>query len=181
MLKDFSNDDLDNEEEEEEPSSSLALSYKSAATTTYLEGNKVAPRNVTKTFLNIQQQQMQKQQSSLMKIRSRTPDTSFDGYDFLKFDRTNSSSERQRSLTPERRPITPELLFKESNRTTSQTSLMSRQSSGNSRNSTLERQLIRHEEGQLSRSSSSSSESRLKPSRPPFKSPFGDYKIRRSR
>jgi hypothetical protein len=92
---------------------------------------------------------------------------------------------KQRSLTPDKRPITPE--FNKSiptKMTTSQTSLMSRQSSG-SRQSTLERQLKRHEESRISRSSSSSSESggviNRQSRRPPFKSNFGDYKIRRSR
>jgi hypothetical protein len=138
-------------------------------------------RNVTKTLLN-QQQQQQQQQSK--KTRSMTPDTSIDDYDLLTVDRNNTK--RQRSLTPERRPITPELLFKNSSKlNTSQTSLMSRQSSNNSRNSTLERQLKRYEEGKLSRSSSSSSEGdnnrARQHSRPPFKTTFGDYRIRRSR
>lgn len=135
-------------------------------------------RNVTKTLLNQQQQQ------SFKKTRSMTPETSIDDYDLLTVDR--NTSKRQRSLTPEKRPITPELLFKGSKLATSQTSLMSRQSSNNSRNSTLERQLKRYEEGRLSRSSSSSSEAdnnnraRQHP-RPPFKTTFGDYRIRRSR
>lgn len=112
-----------------------------------------------------------------------TPDKSFDDYDLLTVERI--TSKRQRSLTPEKRPITPELLFKGSKLNTSQTSLMSRQSSG-SRNSTLERQLKRYEDGRLSRSSSSSSEAadnnnRSRQHRPPFKTAFGDYKIRRSR
>lgn len=112
-----------------------------------------------------------------------TPDTSFDDHDLLSVSRSNSK--KQRSLTPEKRPITPEMLHKSSKLTTSQTSLMSRQSSG-SRNSTLERQLKRYEEGRLSRSSSSSSEGEnnngnRRSHRPPFKTNFGDYKIRRSR
>ncbi|KAG5677078.1 hypothetical protein PVAND_006862 [Polypedilum vanderplanki] len=183
---DFSNDDLDDDEEEEEDqSSSLALSYKSAATTSYLEPLKNSNRNVTKTLLN-QQQQQQSQQQSFKKTRSMTPDTNIDDYDLLTVDRSNTK--RQRSLTPEKRPITPELLFKNSNSklNTSQTSLMSRQSSNNSRNSTLERQLKRYEEGRLSRSSSSSSDGEnngrvRQHSRPPFKNTFGDYRIRRSR
>jgi len=161
------------------------LSYKSAATTSYLEPIKTATRNITKTLLNSQQQQPQQQQSSFSKTRSMTPDISLDDYDLLTVDRANSASKRQRSLTPEKRPITPELLFKGSKLTTSQTSLMSRQSSGNSRNSTLERQLKRYEDGKLSRSSSSSSEAdnnnRSRQNRPPFKTTFGDYRIRRSR
>lgn len=133
-------------------------------------------RNITKTLVNQQQQQ-----TTFKKTRSMTPDTSFDDYDLLTVNRNNSK--RQRSLTPEKRPITPELLYKGSKLATSQTSLMSRQSSG-SRNSTLERQLKRYEEGRLSRSSSSSTEAdnnTRRQHRPPFKTTFGDYRIRRSR
>ncbi|CRK90307.1 CLUMA_CG004021, isoform A [Clunio marinus] len=172
---DFSNDDLDEDQndDDEEASSSLALSYKSAATaSSYLEPMKNT-RNITKTLLN-QQQTLNQQQSQFMKTRSMTPETSFDDYDLLTVNRMNMKKQR---------PITPEFLHKSSKLTTSQTSLMSRQSSG-SRNSTLERQLKRYEEGRLSRSSSSSSEGgsgRRTTHRPPFKTTFGDYKIRRSR
>lgn len=174
-LIDFSNDDLDEDQndEDDEPSSSLALSYKSAATTsTYIEPMKNT-RNVTKTLLN-------QQQSQFKKTRSMTPETSFDDYDLLTVSRTNSK--KQRSLTPEKRPVTPEILHR-SSKNNSQTSLMSRQSSG-SRNSTLERQLQRYEEGRLSRSSSSSSDAESnnrRSHRPQFKTNFGDYRIRRSR
>lgn len=179
---DFSNDDLDDDDEEEDPSSSLALSYKSAVTTTtaaYHEPIKNG-RNITKTLIN---QQQQPQQSTFKKTRSMTPDTSFDDYDLLTVNRNNSK--RQRSLTPEKRPITPELIYKGSKLNTSQTSLMSRQSSG-SRNSTLERQLKRYEDGRISRSSSSSTEAdnnntTRRQHRPPFKTAFGEYRIRRSR
>lgn len=133
-------------------------------------------RNITKTLLN------QQQNTQFKKTRSMTPETSFDDYDLLSVNRSNSK--KQRSLTPEKRPITPEFLHKSSKLTNSQTSLMSRQSSG-SRNSTLERQLKRYEEGRVSRSSSSSSEAdnnnRRTTHRPPFKTNFGDYRIRRSR
>lgn len=135
-------------------------------------------RNITKTLLN------QQQTTQFKKTRSMTPETSFDDYDLLTVQRSNSK--KQRSLTPERRPVTPEMLHKSSKLTASQTSLMSRQSSG-SRNSTLERQLKRYEDGRLSRSSSSSSEgennnnNNRRSNRPPFKTNFGDYKIRRSR
>lgn len=153
----------------------MALSYKSAVSTSYNEPMKNS-RNITKTLLN------QQQNSQFKKTRSMTPDTSFDDYDLLTVDRPNSK--KQRSLTPEKRPITPEFLQKSSKLTTSQTSLMSRQSSG-SRNSTLERQLKRYEEGRGSRSTSSSSEAdnnnRRTTHRPPFKTNFGDYRIRRSR
>lgn len=137
-------------------------------------------RNITKTLIN---QQQQPQQSTFKKTRSMTPDTSFDDYDLLTVNRNNSK--RQRSLTPEKRPITPELIYKGSKLNTSQTSLMSRQSSG-SRNSTLERQLTRYEDGRISRSSSSSTEAdnnntTRRQHRPPFKTAFGDYRIRRSR
>ena len=141
---------------------------------TYIEPLK-NNRNITKTLLN------QQQQTQFKKTRTMTPETSFDDYDLLTVNRQNSK--KQRSLTPERRPITPELLHKSNKLTASQTSLMSRQSSG-SRNSTLERQLKRYEEGRLSRSSSSSSDgenNRRTTHRPPFKTNFGDYKIRRSR
>lgn len=134
-------------------------------------------RNVTKTLVN------QQQQATFKKARSMTPDTSIDDYDLLTVDRNNSK--RQRSLTPDKRPITPELIYKGSKLATSQTSLMSRQSSG-SRNSTLERQLKRYEDGRISRSSSSSSDAEnnnptRRQTRPPFKTAFGDYRIRRSR
>lgn len=136
-------------------------------------------RNVTKTLVN--QQQQQQQQAAFKKARSMTPDMSFD--DLLTVDRNNSK--RQRSLTPDKRPITPELIYKGLKLATSQTSLMSRQSSG-SRNSTLERQLKRYEDGRISRSSSSSSDAEnnnptRRQNRPPFKTTFGDYRIRRSR
>lgn len=133
-------------------------------------------RNITKTFLN--------QSQSFKKQRSVTPETSFDDYDLLTVQR--SQSKKPRSLTPDKRSNTPEeKLLSKSHKTTSQTSLMSRQSSG-SRNSTLERQ---SRDGRLSRSSSSSSSyseadnknSRRSQLRPPFKSAFGDYRIRRSR
>lgn len=175
---DFSNDDLDedpnDDEEEDEPSSSLALSYKSAAAASHFEPMKNT-RNITKTLLN-------QQQTQFKKSRTMTPETSFDDYDLLTVNR-NSSKKQQRSPTPEKRPVTPEILHKSSKLTASQTSLMSRQSSG-SRNSTLERQLKRYEEGRLSRSSSSSSEAdnvNRRSHRPPFKTNFGDYRIRRSR
>ncbi len=128
-------------------------------------------RNITKTFINQQQQQQQQQQTAMKKARSMTPDTSFDDYDFLTVNRNNSKRQR---------PITPELIYKQSNLTNSQTSLMSRQSSG-SRNSTLERQI----NGRISRNSSSSSDGEnnntRRQNRPPFKTAFGDYRIRRSR
>lgn len=175
---DFSNDDLDedpndDEEEEDEPSSSLALSYKSAAAASHFEPMKNT-RNVTKTLLN-------QQQTQFKKTRTMTPETSFDDYDLLTVNRSNLKKQ-QRSPTPEKRPVTPEMLHKSSKLTASQTSLMSRQSSG-SRNSTLERQLKRYEEDRLSRSSSSSSENdnNRRAHRPPFKTNFGDYRIRRSR
>jgi hypothetical protein len=132
-------------------------------------------RNITKTLLN-------QHQAQYKKAKSMTPETSFDDYDLLTVNRTNSK--KQRSLTPEKRPITPEMVPKTTKLATSQTSLMSRQSSG-SRNSTLERQLKRYEDGRQSRSSSSSSEAdnnnRRATQRPPFKTNFGDYRIRRSR
>lgn len=131
-------------------------------------------RNVTKTMINQQQQQ----QATFKKARSMTPDTSFDDYDLLTVDRN-----LQRSLTPDKRPITPELIYKGSKlASTSQTSLMSRQSSG-SRNSTLERQLKRYEDGRNSSSSSDAenNNSTRRQNRPPFKTAFGYYRIRRSR
>lgn len=139
-------------------------------------------RNITKTLLNQQQTMLSQQQTQFKKTRSMTPETSFDDYDLLNVHRSNSK--KQRSVTPEKRPITPEILHKSSKLNASQTSLMSRQSSG-SRNNTLERQLKRYEEGRLSRSSSSSSDAdnnnRRTAPRAPFKTNFGDYKIRRSR
>lgn len=109
-----------------------------------------------------------------------TPDTSFDDYDLLTVDRNNTK--RQRSLTPDKRPITPELIYKGSKLATSQTSLMSRQSSG-SKNSTLERQLKRYEDGHSSSSTSDAENNNptRRQNRPPFKTAFGDYRIRRSR
>lgn len=168
-------EDLNDEDDE---SSSLALSYKSAATAKSYNEPIKNNRNITKTLLNQQQQQQTQQQ--FKKTQSLTPEMSFDDYELLSVNQTNSK--KQRSLTPEKRPVTPEILHKTSRLTTSQTSLMSR--SSGSRNSTLERQLKRYEEGKLSRSSSSSSEAdntnrRLQ--RPPFKTNFGDYRIRRSR
>lgn len=172
-------EDPNDDDDVTEPSSSLALSYKSAATTsTYIEPLKNT-RNITKTLLN--QQQQQQSSTQFKKTRSMTPDTSFDDYELLGVNRPNAK--KPRSLTPEKRPITPEMLQKSSKLTSSNTSLMSRQSSG-SRNSTLERQLKRYEEGRLSRSSSSSSEAEnanRRSQRPPFKTNFGDYRIRRSR
>lgn len=160
-------------EDEEDQSSSLALSYKSQGTS-YLEN---MSRNVSKTFLNQNQPQYKKQQRCL------TPETSFDDYDLLTVMKANSNK-KPRSLTPDKRSNTPdEKLLSKSHKTTSQTSLMSRQSSG-SRNSTLERQ-SRDGRSRSSSSSSSYSEneknSRRSQLRPPFKSAFGDYRIRRSR
>lgn len=122
--------------------------------------------------------------------RSITPETSFDDHDLLSVNRSSSVKKTTtRSLTPDKRPLTPEQPFKSSTAklTASQTSLMSRQSSG-SRQSTLERQLQRHDESRISRSSSSSSDDvgggviNRQSRRPPFKAMNnGDYKIRRSR
>lgn len=165
-------DELDqHDSEDDNPSSSLALSYKSIAST--IEPIKNS-QNITKTLINHQQNPQYK------KTRPITPETSFENYDLLTTNRLNSK--KQRSLTPENRPITPELTKKYSKLTTSQTSINSRQ---NSRNSTLERQSNQYERGHLSRSSSSSSEAdtsnRRLAHRPPFKTSFGEYRIRRSR
>ena len=128
-------------------------------------------RNAMKTLLN-------QHQTKLKKIRSITSETSIDDNDLQSLNRCNSK--KQRSLTPEKRPITPEIFKKSSKFTNSQTSLMSRQSSS-SRNNTLERQLKQYEEGKLSSSSSSCSEVDNRLQLFPIKTNFGDFKIRRSR
>lgn len=169
---DFSNDDLDdNDDEEDEPSSSLALSYKSVAA-------KQDSQNITKTLLN-------QQPYKFKKARSVTPETNIEEYEFLSVGRSNAK--KQRPLTVERRSVTPEILQKSSKLTNSQTSLISRQSSG-SKNSSLERQIKQYEEEKFSRRSSSSSERddidnvrRTNPNRLPIRTNFGEYRIRRSR
>lgn len=176
FVSDFSNDDLDDDpnadEDDDDPSSSLALSYKSSTTVTNYQQSRIQYRNP----------------------RSITPEMSFDDHDLLSVNRSNSMKKSTtRSLTPDKRPLTPEQPFSKSltaKLTASQTSLMSRQSSG-SRQSTLERQLKRYDESRISRSSSSSSDDvggggggliNRQSRRPPFKaSNNGDYKIRRSR
>lgn len=167
-------------DDDDDPSSSLALSYKSSMTAS----------NTATTY-----QSTVMARSQYRNPHSITPETSFDDHHDLLSTNRSSSMKKKRSLTPDKRPLTPEHPFSKSSTaklTASQTSLMSRQSSG-SRQSTLERQLKRCDEMRISRSSSSSSDDgggvggggsiNQQSRRPPFKqqSSNGDYKIRRSR
>lgn len=156
-------DEDHNDEEENEP----------PVLSTYNESMK-NNRNITKTLLN------QQQSSKFKKTRSMTPNTSVEDYDLLSVSRPNSK--KQRSLTPEKRPVTPEILQKRPMLTNSQTSLISFQSLS-SKNSTLERQMKRYDEGRLSSSSSGSETGNVdrRTNRVLVKTNFGDYRIRRSR
>uniref|UniRef100_A0A182IWJ7 Uncharacterized protein n=1 Tax=Anopheles atroparvus TaxID=41427 RepID=A0A182IWJ7_ANOAO len=203
---DYSNDDVDDDDDDisEDQSSSLALSYKSS--TSYI--------NQMKGRASFAGGSPSQSQSALLSVgsphagllksqRSLTPERLYDNNDDYGSMR---NLKKQRSLTPEKRSRTPDDRSKRKGdnvqgNNSSQSSLVSRQSSG-SRSSTLERQ--RYDEGYMrtsSRSSSSSSYSRDE--NIPTTSPSstyrrnqlrgnvrlqqtasaigGDYKIRRSR
>uniref|UniRef100_A0A182YLU9 Uncharacterized protein n=1 Tax=Anopheles stephensi TaxID=30069 RepID=A0A182YLU9_ANOST len=203
---DYSNDDVDDDDDiSEDQSSSLALSYKSS--TSYI--------NQMKGRASFAGGSPSQSQSALLSAgsphgllksqRSLTPERLYDNNDEYGSAR---NLKKQRSLTPEKRSRTPDDRSKrkggsgDQGNNSSQSSLVSRQSSG-SRSSTLERQ--RYDEGYMrtsSRSSSSSSYSRDE--NVPTTSPSatyrrnqlrgnvrlqpassgvlgGDYKIRRSR
>uniref|UniRef100_A0A182NIG0 Uncharacterized protein n=1 Tax=Anopheles dirus TaxID=7168 RepID=A0A182NIG0_9DIPT len=203
---DYSNDDVDDDDDDisEDQSSSLALSYKSS--TSYI--------NQMKGRASFAGGSPSQSQSALLTAgtphgllkaqRSLTPERLYDNNDDYGSVR---NLKKQRSLTPEKRSRTPDDRSKrkgtEQGNNSSQSSLVSRQSSG-SRSSTLERQQLRYDEGYMrtsSRSSSSSSYSRDE--NVPTTSPSatyrrnqlrgnvrlqsgptglgGDYKIRRSR
>uniref|UniRef100_A0A182M080 Uncharacterized protein n=1 Tax=Anopheles culicifacies TaxID=139723 RepID=A0A182M080_9DIPT len=204
---DYSNDDVDDDDDiSEDQSSSLALSYKSS--TSYI--------NQMKGRASFTGGSPSQSQSALLSAgsphgllksqRSLTPERLYDNNDEYGSAR---NLKKQRSLTPEKRSRTPDDRSKrkgagDQGNNSSQSSLVSRQSSG-SRSSTLERQQLRYDEGYMrtsSRSSSSSSYSRDE--NVPTTSPSatyrrnqlrgnvrlqpgsttaigGDYKIRRSR
>nr|XP_049463997.1 serine-rich adhesin for platelets isoform X3 [Anopheles coluzzii] len=204
---DYSNDDVDDDDDiSEDQSSSLALSYKSS--TSYINQMK------GRAFAGGSPSQSQTALLSagtphglLKSQRSLTPERLYDHNDEYGSAR---NLKKQRSLTPEKRSRTPDDRTKRKGGSgdqatnSSQSSLVSRQSSG-SRSSTLERQQLRYDEGYMrtsSRSSSSSSYSRdenvpttspsatyrrnqlrgnvrLQPGPTPLGG--GDYKIRRSR
>ncbi|XP_049299045.1 uncharacterized protein LOC125771924 isoform X2 [Anopheles funestus] len=203
---DYSNDDVDDDDDiSEDQSSSLALSYKSS--TSYI--------NQMKGRASFTGGSPSQSQSALLSAgsphgllksqRSLTPERLYDNNDDYGSAR---NLKKQRSLTPEKRSRTPDDRSKrkgvgDQGNNSSQSSLVSRQSSG-SRSSTLERQQLRYDEGYMrtsSRSSSSSSYSRdenvptTSPSatyrrnqlrgnvrlQPGTTAIGGDYKIRRSR
>lgn len=153
------------------------MSYKSSIASFY----ETPKQNVTKTFLN---------DYKFQKQRTLTPEKSFDDSDLLSVYTANLR--KKHSQTPEKRSLTPNpeqkslIRSRSPKLTTSQTSLMSRQSNS-SRNSTMEREKKRYEDDRLSRSSSSSSYSehgnntRRVQSKSSLKTNFGDYRIRRSR
>jgi hypothetical protein len=173
---DFSNDDLDEDihDSDNEPSSSLALSYKSLNNSSS-ELNK-NDRHITRTFLNAHQNSQFKKYPS--------PNSSFDDNDLLTVNR--QTPKKLRSLTPEKRSLTPEIYAKSSLQSKSQTAFNSRQSSG-SRNSALEQLLKRYENEHSSQNFSSSSDENqnnqtiVNRHGTQFKANTGDYKIRRSR
>ncbi|XP_055602214.1 uncharacterized protein LOC129751004 isoform X2 [Uranotaenia lowii] len=184
---DYSNDGLDDEEEEPElsddQSSSLALSYKSS--TSYM--NQMKGRSL---FGSSGSGNTLTAHSALKPQRSLTPERLFDNDEYGSM----RNLKKQRSLTPEKqRSRTPDDRSKprKGDMNSSQSSLVSRQSSG-SRSSTLER---RYEEAYnmrtSSRSSSSSSysgdeahayrRSQIRAAGLRLGNVAGDYKIRRSR
>ncbi|XP_050094333.1 uncharacterized protein LOC126577016 isoform X2 [Anopheles aquasalis] len=215
---DYSNDDVDDDDDDddeeisEDQSSSLALSYKSS--TSYINQMKgrasgfgtSSPNQSQSGLLSAAGLTVGVPTHSLLKAqRSLTPerlyDNNMDEYGSVR------NLKKQRSLTPEKRSRTPDDRSKRKGdpNNSSQSSLVSRQSSG-SRSSTLERQQLRYDEGFMrtsSRSSSSSSYSgRGGDENVPATSPSnsyrqrgqlrgnvrhqpvtlgGDYKIRRSR
>ncbi|XP_049542667.1 uncharacterized protein LOC125955574 [Anopheles darlingi] len=210
---DYSNDDVDDDDDDddeeisEDQSSSLALSYKSS--TSYI--NQMKGRATFGTGSPNQSQSgllsagpIAGTHTLLKAQRSLTPERLYDNNDEYGSMR---NLKKQRSLTPEKRSRTPDDRSKRKGdpSNSSQSSLVSRQSSG-SRSSTLERQQLRYDEGFMrtsSRSSSSSSYSgRGGDENVPATSPSnsyrqrgqlrgnvrhqpvalgGDYKIRRSR
>ncbi|XP_035789930.1 uncharacterized protein LOC118465634 isoform X2 [Anopheles albimanus] len=187
---DYSNDDVDDDDDDddeeisEDQSSSLALSYKSS--TSYI--NQMKGR--AGTFGTGSPSQSQSVLLSagptvgthgLLKAqRSLTPERLYDNNDEYGSVR---NLKKQRSLTPEKRSRTPDDRSKRKGdpSNSSQSSLVSRQSSG-SRSSTLERQQLRYDEGFMrtsSRSSSSSSYSgRGGDENVPATSPSGSYRQR---
>uniref|UniRef100_A0A182K8P2 Uncharacterized protein n=1 Tax=Anopheles christyi TaxID=43041 RepID=A0A182K8P2_9DIPT len=203
---DYSNDDVDDDDDiSEDQSSSLALSYKSS--TSYINQMKGrafgggSPSQSQSALLSAGSPH-----GLLKSQRSLTPERLYDNNDEYGSAR---NLKKQRSLTPEKRSRTPDDRTKrkagsgDQGNNSSQSSLVSRQSSG-SRSSTLERQQLRYDEGYMrtsSRSSSSSSYSRdenvptTSPSatyrrnqlrgnvrlQPGSAAIGGDYKIRRSR
>ncbi|XP_052872261.1 uncharacterized protein LOC128277778 [Anopheles cruzii] len=211
---DYSNDDVDDDDDDDEDeeisedqSSSLALSYKSS--TSYINQMKGWATGFGTGSPSQSQGAMLSATGApgahtLLKVqRSLTPERLYDNNDDYGSAR---NLKKQRSLTPEKRSRTPDDRSKRKGdpSNSSQSSLVSRQSSG-SRSSTLERQQLRYDEGFMrtsSRSSSSSSYSReenvpaTSPSNSyrrnqqqrggnvriqPAVSLGGDYKIRRSR
>lgn len=184
---DYSNDGVEEDDEEnasDDQSSSLALSYKSTAS--YM--NQMKSRAL---FGNSGSGNTLTAHSALTPQRSLTPERLYDNEEYGSM----RNLKKQRSLTPEKRSRTPDDRSKPRSKgdmNSSQSSLVSRQSSG-SRSSTLER---RYDEAYMrtsSRSSSSSSYSgdethassyrrsqlrgvSLRPA-----NVAGDYKIRRSR
>ncbi|XP_038118643.1 uncharacterized protein LOC6036581 isoform X2 [Culex quinquefasciatus] len=167
---DYSNDGVEDDDDDEEDvsedqSSSLALSYKS--TTSYM--NQMKGRAAAAAmYSSSQQQQQQLQQqlsgsgntltahAALKPQRSLTPERLYDNDDY----ESMRNLKKQRSLTPEKRSRTPDdrpskaaTARGKGEINSSQSSLVSRQSSG-SRSSTLER---RYDEACMSRSTSSSS------------------------
>uniref|UniRef100_A0A182Q335 Uncharacterized protein n=1 Tax=Anopheles farauti TaxID=69004 RepID=A0A182Q335_9DIPT len=209
---DYSNDDVDDDDDDdisEDQSSSLALSYKSS--TSYINQMKGRASFAAGGGSPSQSQSVLLTAGTtahgLLKAqRSLTPERLYDNNDDYGSVR---NLKKQRSLTPEKRSRTPDDRGKrkgtneQQGNNSSQSSLVSRQSSG-SRSSTLERQQLRYDEGYMrtsSRSSSSSSYSRDE--NVPTTSPSatyrrnqlrgnvrlqsgptglgGDYKIRRSR
>ncbi|XP_055535482.1 uncharacterized protein LOC129724532 isoform X2 [Wyeomyia smithii] len=179
---DYSNDGVEDDEEDasEDQSSSLALSYKSS--TSYI--NQMKSRSLHGSFGS---GNTLTAHSALKPQRSLTPERLYDNEDYGSI----RNLKKQRSLTPEKRSRTPDDRVKPTRKgemNSSQSSLVSRQSSG-SRSSTLER---RYDEGYLrssSRSSSNSSysgdeashrRSHLRPVNLRSGNVAGDYKIRRS-
>ncbi|XP_021697248.1 uncharacterized protein LOC5577573 isoform X2 [Aedes aegypti] len=184
---DYSNDGVEDDEENvsDDQSSSLALSYKSS--TSYM--NQMKGR--AGLFGSSGSGNTLTAHSALKPQRSLTPERLYDNDEYGSM----RNLKKQRSLTPEKRSRTPDDRSKprtKGDMNSSQSSLVSRQSSG-SRSSTLER---RYDEAYMrtsSRSSSSSSYSgdeahgssfRRSQLRGPAVRPnvvAGDYKIRRSR
>ncbi|XP_058837010.1 uncharacterized protein LOC131693311 isoform X2 [Topomyia yanbarensis] len=181
---DYSNDGVEDDEEDvsEDQSSSLALSYKSS--TSYI--NQMKGRSL---FGMTGSGNTLTTHSALKPQRSLTPERLYDNDDYGSM----RNLKKQRSLTPEKRSRTPDDRSKgrKGETNSSQSSLVSRQSSG-SRSSTLEK---RYEEGYLRSSSRSSSSSSYSGDEPHSSSHrrsqvrgvsvrqgnvTGDYKIRRS-
>ncbi|XP_055623832.1 uncharacterized protein LOC129767205 isoform X2 [Toxorhynchites rutilus septentrionalis] len=183
---DYSNDGAEDDEDvdvSEDQSSSLALSYKSS--TSYM--NQMKGRSL---FVSSGSGNSLTAHSVLKPQRSLTPERLYDNDDYGSM----RNLKKQRSLTPEKRSRTPDDRSKgrKGEMNSSQSSLVSRLSSG-SRSSTLERRYDDSYTRGSSRSSSSSSYSgdenhiasyRRGQIRAPSLRPsnaIGDYRIRRSR